>query len=103
MEMNDITAHKIKKALDMLGPNVLGVVRSLQSMGIRGKRACGDGCPIAKWLLRKAVGEGLREGQTFAVTSAYARLDQEYFELPGYVGVFIENFDAGYYPELEER
>lgn len=90
----------IKQLRPQLGPlnTADDVAAWLRSKGIKGRRNCGEYCPMAV-LMKKELGtDGAVANNGFQFADMKLQL-----AFPPEIQKFIIRFDAGYYPDLEEE
>lgn len=98
--------EELEKALEELGRTATDVAASLSHKGIRGKKASMGACPLACYL------QGLAPDQDVLVGNVRFCFDEEQEgygavrragTLPRACQMFVDRFDEGGYPELEEE
>lgn len=99
----------LRQALVALGDSPEAVGRTLQAMGLRGRRHLCRVCPVAKYLLLVIEGAddiGVHDYKAFAFRTVveYTDVASEVAstELPVVVQAFVEDFDDGRFPDLIE-
>jgi hypothetical protein len=86
---------EVRWLLEGLGGTSMDVADSLRGLGVTGERNCTSACPLAEYLRARGV-------PAPAVETADAFFDDwaRRVDLPEPCRVFVEDFDAGHYPEL---
>ena len=93
------------EALKSLGRSVAAVATTLHELGIRGYADDERSCPVARFLAR----EGWWAEVTQANITCHRRLGKDggimlfHLRPSAQIRKFIEQFDEGAYPELEEK
>lgn len=88
---------RVRERLMALGATTKDIVAKLKAEGVKGQRHSSTCCPIAQYMERFEAGP-LVLGQHMTFGSGL-RLR---VNLPWSVRNFVEDFDLGLYPELEE-
>lgn len=89
----------IAPGLETLGDTAEQVAETLLLSGVKGRRNAADSCPVARWL-------HFTQGGYWAVSKDYVdRVEPKYTAYSATDGVafFVIAFDAGLYPDLEEK
>jgi hypothetical protein len=98
----------LKQALEALGNAGAEVGASLEAFGVKGERHYCKTCPVAKYLLMvfpdaEEVEVHDETCRVIRTVVDYVNVDHEAInaETPLAVATFVEDFDNGYYPQLE--
>jgi len=90
----------IKSRLTDLGDNPDQIAKSLLTAGYKGYRGSADGCPLARYFMSFLPGFY----QTYWYQAhAHIGCNKLDYSLPAAVSEFVQRFDAGHYPYLEEQ
>lgn len=89
--------HELANRLAMLGGTSREVAEMLFSLDVRGVRNTEKGCPVSNWLRRQYNTTDVSVYQR----NIYVR--GVHIPIPGVIAEFINDFDAGVYPQLRRR
>lgn len=89
---------KAYAALDALGRSSASVALELKVRGIKGERGNGADCPISRYMCQEMGCEATLANSRIIYTGAWSLV----LTPTKAVSHFIEDFDKGDYPELEE-
>jgi hypothetical protein len=113
--MSDLPTYEfsdagLKQALEALGGTGAEVASALRALGIKGERHYCGTCPVALYLLRVfpgADGAEVHEEHCLVTRTVvdYVSVEAEAIrvETPLAVACFAEDFDNGYYPQLDSE
>ena len=86
--------RRIIRELGYLGTTPDAIGYSLYKQNCKGVRHCGSKCPLAIYLRRQGWGSGLVGGSQVIIRKLPVSLSK-------CLQVFVSQFDAGKYPELD--
>lgn len=94
-----IDADELAELLARLGPTPAAVAESLRDAGITGCRESANGCPVARYLRQRGANAAVVSIADTAIISDNNSVPVAVLN-PAAVSRFIEDFDAGGWPEL---
>jgi hypothetical protein len=78
------------------------IVEFFEGEGIKGEQKNAGGCPIANWILRNSAASDVEVDEVLKVNDSYNDEEVEtQYKLDVGPCMFIHEFDAGQYPQLE--
>lgn len=100
----------LRQALAALGDRSAAIADTMRTLGFKGQRNRCKVCPVANYLLAAFPGAddvnvGDEQCQVFRTVVDYVDVQHERIavDTPSAVACFVEDFDNGYYPQLDSE
>lgn len=100
--MSDILVNNVFSVLRALGNNATEVANSLKVRKIKGEKRAAEACPIRNYLASEGFSTNV-SSENIEIRDASHNPSLISITTPNIIADFIDEFDRGWYPDLEEE